>query len=145
MSRRKPPLEFRRLCCPSLEYVVDRGVLEAHTVTYKSGDFVEVETLIGFRASARYLHLRKNQHIFECPFCGTSLQTVVKVAVHDLGQEYGIEAPISLAGNPRTGEARFTYEAMYQAIEALLARQLAARKGWETRRARRAQSPDLST
>lgn len=117
MPRRKPPLNFGKLCCPSFEFVVRKGLMEGHVLTYSAGDMVTVEVLIGFVTKARYLHLRRRQHLYECPFCGTALQSVVKATIRDLGRDYGGASPISLAGNPVTGRpATFTVAQLEEAL-----------------------------
>lgn len=130
MSRRKPPVTFQS-CCRAFGYLVDHGIVKAHTVTYTAPEFVEVEVLIGFVTATRYLHLHRKQHLFECPFCGTSLQGVVRVMVRDLGQQYGGEAPIRLHENPRTG--RPTAHGPDQVEEARV-RGNAGRMSWAKRR-----------
>ena len=134
MPRRKPPVRFQS-CCPSFGYLADHGLVQAHTVTYKAPDFVQVEVLIGFITTATYLHLRRKQHLFECPFCGAALQGVVKVTVRDMGLQYGGEAPIRLGENPKTGPAAaFTHSQLEEAFVKKLARSNAVRLSWVRRR-----------
>lgn len=134
MSLPDPPLRFNS-CCSAFGYLINNGVVTAQTVRYNSGALIEVKSVIGFRTMMKFLHLRRDQFLGVCPFCGAILQGVVKVTVHEFDVQYSGEAPIRLNQNPKVAEPmNYSWSDLENALSAAAARSNTVRLSWAKRR-----------
>lgn len=115
MSQAYPPFVVRTYCCQRFQFLYEAGLVEAHLVRYSASDLVHVHVLIGFRTTTEFLRFRRNQHVFECPFCGRALQGVVNTSVRDVKEDY--VGAVRLGDNPVTGTPTcFTDEQLETAL-----------------------------